>query len=451
MSCFNHKADYFFVFFIKIFTMKNLYTKNNLLNQLPDITTEKIFVENEINPARCAFDKSKITALENTKTIIYLMNRNYRVEDNFALNYALELSKKFSCRLIVLIFFEKKVLIKKKEIFLKENFEILKTNLKLNNIDYIFIKGKIKDIKIELESKNPAIVISDFNPLLNTSQLSSKYNFLEIDSFNVVPAFYVIDKQSYNAASFRRAIYKKIYPFLTEFPKIKFKKNKGYTLLKKFLNQKLQDYAKYKNNPNYNVLSELSPYISNGFISSQRITLEVLKANETKENKESFLEELIIRKELADNFCYYTQNYKNIISCPDWAKNSLEEHKNDFRILYKIEELENAKTNDNLWNATQLQLKKEGKIHGYLRMYWAKQIAKWSINAQEAIEKAIYLNDKYALDAPSCNGYTNILWSIGGLHDRPFQDRPVTGKIRTMTYNGAKSKFNVEEYIKKYT
>lgn len=84
-------------------------------------------------------------------------------------------------------------------------------------------------------------------------------------------------------------------------------------------------------------------------------------------------------------------------------------------------------------------------------MYWAKQIAKWSINAQEAIEKAIYLNDKYALDAPSCNGYTNILWSIGGLHDRPFLDRPVTVKIRTMTYNGAKSKFNVEEYIKKYT
>lgn len=83
-------------------------------------------------------------------------------------------------------------------------------------------------------------------------------------------------------------------------------------------------------------------------------------------------------------------------------------------------------------------------------MYWAKMIAQWSFCAQEAIDKAIYLNDKYAFDAPSANGYTGILWSIGGLHDRPFQDRLITGEIRTMTYNGAKGKFDIKKYIEKY-
>ena len=112
---------------------------------------------------------------------------------------------------------------------------------------------------------------------------------------------------------------------------------------------------------------------------------------------------------------------------------------------------EKAQTQDKLWNASQNQLIKEGKIHGYLRMFWAKKIFEWSISPEEALKIAIYLNDKYAYDAPSSNGYVSILWAIAGLHDRAFQEYPVTGKIRRMTLNSLKTKFDVEEYIGRYS
>ena len=119
--------------------------------------------------------------------------------------------------------------------------------------------------------------------------------------------------------------------------------------------------------------------------------------------------------------------------------------------LPATEELENAKTYDKLWNATQIQLIREGTIHGYLRMYWAKKILEWMSTPDEALKTAIYLNDKYAYDAPSANGYVGILWTIGGLHDRAFADYPVTGKIRRMTYDSLKRKYFLANYIDKYT
>ena len=141
-------------------------------------------------------------------------------------------------------------------------------------------------------------------------------------------------------------------------------------------------------------------------------------------------------------------NYKDFSSIPNWAKTSLEYHKSDLRTyIYLPEELEYAKTHDKLWNATQIELINKGKIHGYLRMYWAKKILEWTNSPYEALNIAIYLNDKYAYDAPSANGYTGILWAIGGLHDRAFNDYPVTGKIRRMTYDSIFKKVYINNYI----
>ena len=178
-----------------------------------------------------------------------------------------------------------------------------------------------------------------------------------------------------------------------------------------------------------------------GFISSQKIAIKVIESSVSNDNKEAFLEELIVRKELSDNFCLYAKNFKDFSSVPNWAKISLESHKYDLRTyIYSTLELEQAKTHDSLWNASQIQLIKEGKIHGYLRMYWAKKILEWTSTPVKALQTAIYLNDKYAYDAPSANGYVGILWAIGGLHDRAFNDYPVTGKIRRMTYDSIKKK-----------
>ncbi|MBQ3819428.1 deoxyribodipyrimidine photolyase, partial [bacterium] len=152
-------------------------------------------------------------------------------------------------------------------------------------------------------------------------------------------------------------------------------------------------------------------------------------------------------KELADNFCLYAKNFKDFSGIADWAKISLQYHKQDIRpYIYSRQEFENAQTHDKLWNAAQNQLIYNGTIHGYLRMYWAKKIMEWTDSPEEALNTAIYLNDKYASDAPSANGYAGILWAIGGLHDRAFIDYPITGKIRRMTAYSITRKYNLSDY-----
>ncbi len=36
----------------------------------------------------------------------------------------------------------------------------------------------------------------------------------------------------------------------------------------------------------------------------------------------------------------------------------------------------------------------------------------------------------YELDGRDPNGYTGIAWGIGGVHDRPWKEREIFGKIR---------------------
>lgn len=428
--------------------MDKNYTKHHLL----DFINPKTHIENDVNPLRClSLSDKDVSKMGGFDEVIYIMNRNLRVEDNFALNFALLNAEKYDSLFKILVFLDKTTgFTAQKYAFLHKNLNVLFKNLESNKIDFEYVFDDRKNLIKRLPKKKNVLIVSDFNPLFH-SDLDKDDRVVFVDAFNIVPAFYADDSLAYNAASLRRKIYKKIYDFLTEFPKKSFEKNNGYELLDDFLKTKLSDYALHKNNPVLDVVSRLSPYLNNGFLSSQRVALEVLKSDNSRENKEAFLEELVVRKELSDNFCFYNKNFKSFEGLPAWAKFSLNRHKNDLRnFLYSTEELENAKTADLLWNASQNQLKQEGRIHGYMRMYWAKQIANWSVSPQEAIDKAIYLNDKYGFDAPSCNGYVGILWSIGGLHDRPFQDRLVSGKIRSMTYNGAKSKFNVQEYIKRY-
>ncbi len=166
----------------------------------------------------------------------------------------------------------------------------------------------------------------------------------------------------------------------------------------------------------------------------------------------AFLEELIVRRELSDNFCYYNPDYDTTKGFHNWAKQSHSEHCNDERdFTYSLAQFEQAKTHDNLWNAAQKEMVKTGKMHGYMRMYWAKKILEWTKSPEQAMEFSIYLNDKYSLDGRDPNGYAGIAWSIGGVHDRAWGTRPVFGKIRYMNYNGCKRKFDVEGYIEKFS
>jgi deoxyribodipyrimidine photo-lyase len=157
-----------------------------------------------------------------------------------------------------------------------------------------------------------------------------------------------------------------------------------------------------------------------------------------------------VRRELSDNYCLYNPQYDSFEGVPAWAKKTLNKHRIDRRVfLYTISQFENAETHDELWNAAQEELFIKGKMHGYLRMYWAKKILEWTASPEEAIAISIYLNDKYSLDGRDPNGYSGIAWAIGGLHDRAWVERPVFGKVRYMNDTGCRRKFDVSAYIRK--
>ncbi len=221
--------------------------------------------------------------------------------------------------------------------------------------------------------------------------------------------------------------------------------------LRQFIREKLPRYDEMRNDPTKDGQSNLSPYLHFGQISAQRVALEVSKTRGHKESRDAFLEELIVRRELSDNFCFYNADYDNFEGFPDWAKKTLNDHRRVRReYIYSLEDFENATTHDELWNAAQVEMARTGKMHGYMRMYWGKKILEWTKSPEEALEIAIYLNDRYELDGREANGYTGIAWCIGGVHDRAWPQRAIFGKVRYMSYNGCKSKFNVSAYIEKY-
>jgi deoxyribodipyrimidine photo-lyase len=167
--------------------------------------------------------------------------------------------------------------------------------------------------------------------------------------------------------------------------------------------------------------------------------------------KEAFLEQLIVRRELADNFCLHNAAYDAVAGFPAWARKTLQAHQSNVRpYLYSRDDLEQAGTHDPLWNVAQEQMVRQGKMHGYLRMYWAKKILEWSGDAAEAMATAIALNDKYQLDGRDANGYAGIAWSMGGVHDRPWPPRPIFGNVRCMTYAGARTKFDVDAFVRRF-
>jgi deoxyribodipyrimidine photo-lyase len=186
-----------------------------------------------------------------------------------------------------------------------------------------------------------------------------------------------------------------------------------------------------------------------GHISAQRVALAVQSRPGTRtDEKQAFLEELIVRKELTDNFCFYNDKYDRLSGAPEWAQETLRKHTDDKREhIYTKDEFENAQTHDELWNASQMEMKKTGKMHGYMRMYWGKKILEWTNTPQYALKVAIELNDRYELDGRDPNGYVGCMWSIAGVHDRAWQERDIYGKVRYMSRSGCERKFDTQEYI----
>lgn len=212
----------------------------------------------------------------------------------------------------------------------------------------------------------------------------------------------------------------------------------------------LRGYDEARNEPGSDAQSGLSPYLHFGQVGAVEIAIAAQAKDAPEADRKAFIEQLVVRRELALNFCTRVRPHDTLAALPPWAQRTLEKHQVDQRpALPSDAELEAARSPDPLWNAMQNQLREEGRIHGWLRMLWGKTLLLWSRDASEALRRMSFLNDKYALDGRDAISATNFLWCLG-LHDRPFPERPVFGVVRSMSLTAAPKKHDLDGYLERW-
>ena len=219
--------------------------------------------------------------------------------------------------------------------------------------------------------------------------------------------------------------------------------------LEAFLAAKLDGYAEGRSEPGALHCSQISPYLHFGQISPIEIALAVRAAGQGMDaDRRAYLEELIVRRELAANFVHFEERYDDYACLPGWARATLDRHRVDRREhIYGREQLESAATHDPHWNAAMREMVHTGYMHNYMRMYWAKKILEWTPEPEDAFRTTLYLNNKYFLDGRDASSYANVAWAFG-LHDRPWPERPVFGKVRYMNARGLERKFDMSAYLR---
>lgn len=223
--------------------------------------------------------------------------------------------------------------------------------------------------------------------------------------------------------------------------------------LKTFVEERLDAFGADRNDPGAEGQSGLSPYFHWGHLFAGEAARAAIEAHGEKHpGVQEFLEELLVRRELGFNYCFHTPGPQqlSLASLPAWARATLDAHRGDSREhLYTLEELDAARTADGLWNAAQRELREHGRIHNYLRMLWGKRILDWSPTPEEALARIAWLNDRYALDGRDPASVANFMWVLG-LHDRPFQERRVIGKVRPMSSARTAQKFDLRPYLARW-
>jgi len=374
--------------------------------------------------------------------------------------------------------------------FLNQGIPAIAAALQKRRVGFVLRRFPDHHLLKFCDEVRPALVVGDENPLrepehwreVATAQL--RVPFWTVDADVIVPSKLLM-KEQYGAYTARPVIRRMLPEFLQQVgntrAKVQWRPPRGLQSLapeaditegwqldhsvapiknisggtdqalkrlKSFVKNDLANYPVDRNKPERDGTSRLSAYLHFGHIGPHTVALAVHKAGAPKQAREAFLEQLIVRRELAINFVRFNPDYDNFESGTPWAHKSLAEHAADPRKIYSERQLEEAQTHDPLWNAAQIQMVKTGFMHNYMRMYWAKKILEWSKTPARAYQTAVYLNDKYELDGRDPNGYAGIAWAIVGKHDRPWFERPIFGKIRYMSFNSTSKKFDCKSYIR---
>ena len=441
-------------------------------------------------------------SLGQTGFVLYWMQMTKRVQHNFGLQYAIEKANELGLPVVVYegLRYDYPWACDRIHSFIIEGARHTAEELKKRGIQYLFYlekdKQSPKGVLLRLASQSAFVVTDDFPCFIipgHNKILAEKVDTpsVAVDSNGIIP-MKLFNKQEYAARTIRPKIYKLLPTHFKDWklsqPKVKrsldlpgpwtslekgqpedlanecdidhsVKSHKrfiggrpaGLAALKKFLTTG-KGYSDRRNNSGEGSqgTSGLSPYLHFGFISSLEVALAVKDSETlTMDDKNAYLEELIVRRELSYNFTLFKSDYEKIESLPNWAKLTLHDHQNLPRSHnYTLEQFENGLTHDDLWNASQLEMVKSGKMHGYMRMLWGKKIIEWTKTPEEALSTMIHLNNKYCLDGRNPNSYVGFLWCLG-LHDRPwFPKRPGFGSVRYMSSDSTKKKLDWKSYLK---
>lgn len=430
------------------------------------------------------------------KVVVYWMQRAERGTDNLALDVAIAVANELGLPVVAFFSgvsnFPHGVL--RGYIFLNEGLRDVEADLRERNVSFVLRNAPHEDRLRFFADVDAAIVIGDENPMRvpegwrREVQAGLKVPYWTVDADVIVPTKR-FDKAPYAAYTVRGKLWKMLPEYLEDSPDLRaehaWRKPHGFLAddpsedmtkgwkdldrsvgkvaltggahaaharLQHFLKYLFPLYAHQRNQPDQDGTSMLSPYLHFGHISPLRIYLEIEKAvaanPKLRENADSFLDELVTWRELCIAWVKWDAKYDTPDTAEDWARKTVADHAHDPREqIYTLKQLERAETYDELWNAAQRQMVRDGWMHNMMRMYWAKKVLEWSPSNADAMKTLIYLNDKYFLDGRDPGGYAGIAWAIYGKFDRPWGERPVFGKIRYMSGASTGRKFNSKAYI----
>jgi len=383
------------------------------------------------------------SSLNNTSNhATYIMSSSFRVLDNHSLYYAYTHYESINI-----------VLYRKREDETQNSYfdafvkDLMKTLEQFGDVSIIY---DYKDIKFNNDVILDKAYLQEEKELEAYIKSSNKYSTISVESNVVVPVVIASNKEEYSARTIRPKIHKHLFdfidPVLEDFEHSS-KEQEALNHVIDFIKTKLP-YYDLKNHPEHTYTSDISGYLKYGIISPIRILILLDKSKHF--NKASFIEELVVRRELAYNFVYYNNQYYDFNHMTyEWAYLTMKVHQLDHKeYLYTLADYINFNTHDIYFNAAMKEMVHLGKMHGYMRMYWCKKIIEWSPNFKYAYDTAIALNNRYFLDGNSPNGYAGVAWCFGK-HDRAWNEREIFGKLRYMNANGLKRKFKIEQYIER--